>query len=189
MSFKARVIMLSFTFAFFGAWSNQVWGQNSKGKAKQMTTQENEDFRKKAPEPLASKPLSIPKPFETVLPNGLRVVVLEDKRLPLVSYRLAFRTGSANNPADMPGMMNILAGLLNEGTENNTSKQIADQIARMGATLGAGSTSDQTTVTASALSMYSYQLLELLAAALNTWNGDHRKYLTMACHNRTPPAR
>ena len=155
--------MLSVTFAFFGAWSNQVWGQNSKGKAKQMTTQENEDFRKRAPEPLASKPLSIPKPFETVLPNGLRVVMLEDKRLPLVSYRLAFRTGSANNPADMPGMMNILAGLLNEGTENNTSKQIADQIARMGATLGAGSTSDQTTVTASALSMYSNQLLELLA--------------------------
>ena len=50
----------------------------------------NEDFRKTPPAPLA------PKPFETVLPNGLRVVVFEDKRLPLVSYRLAFKTGEIN---------------------------------------------------------------------------------------------
>lgn len=128
-----------------------------------MTTSQTEDFRKQAPAPLAAKPLNIPKPFETVLPNGLRVVILEEKRLPLVSYRLAFRTGSANNPPDMPGLMNIMSGLLNEGTETRSSKQIADEIARMGATLGAGSNSDYTTVAASALAMYQDQILELLA--------------------------
>lgn len=127
-----------------------------------MTTPQTEDFRKQAPAPLSAKPLNIPKPFETVLPNGLRVVILEEKRLPLVSYRLAFRTGSANNPPDMPGLMNIMTGLLNEGTETRNSKQIADEIARMGATLGAGSTSDYTTVAASALSIYQDQMLDLL---------------------------
>lgn len=127
-----------------------------------MTTQ-TEDFRKQPPAPLAPKPLNIPKPFETVLPNGLRVVILEEKRLPLVSYRLAFRTGSANNPSDMPGLMSIMTGLLNEGTETRTSKQIADEIARMGATLAAGTNSDYTTVAASALSIYQDQTLDLLA--------------------------
>ncbi|MBV9210790.1 MAG: insulinase family protein [Acidobacteria bacterium] len=127
-----------------------------------MTTQ-TEDFRKQAPAPLAPKPLNIPKPFETVLPNGLRVVILEERRLPLVSYRLAFRTGSANNPADMPGLMSIMTGLLNEGTDTRTSKQIADEIASMGATLAAGTNSDYTTVGASSLSIYGDQTLDLLA--------------------------
>jgi zinc protease len=163
MSFKAKALLTIVALSSFGAGMNQVFGQDSDSKAKQMTTQQNEDFRKQPPAPLGSKPLSIPKPFETVLPNGLRVVILEDKRLPLVSYRLALRTGNANNPSELPGMMNMMAGLLNEGTEKHTSKQIADEIARMGATLGAGSTSDQTTVTASALSMYGDRLLELLA--------------------------
>lgn len=163
MSFKVKAFMLSAALAFFGTWTNHAFGQDTKGKTKSMSTQQNEDFRKQAPAPLASKPLHIPTPFETVLPNGLRVVILEDKRLPLVSYRLAFRTGSASNPHDMPGLMNIMAGLLNEGTDKRTSKQIADEIEGMGATLGAGSTSDQTTVAASALSMYNDQIIDLLA--------------------------
>ncbi len=163
MPFKARIFILIAAIVFLGASINQVFAQNTKAKAKEMTTTQNEDFRRQAPAPLPSKPLNIPKPFETVLPNGLRVVILEDKRLPLVSYRLAFRTGGANNPADLPGLTTIMASLLNEGTESRTSKQIADQIASMGATLVAGSTSDQTTVAASALSMYNDQTLDLLA--------------------------
>src|SRR3977135_402810 len=124
---------------------------------------QSEEFRRKAPTPLTAKPLMIPRPYETTLANGLRGVVLEDKRLPLVSYRLAFRTGNANNPAELPGLTAMMTGLLNEGTETLTSKQIADEIARMGATLGATSASDSTTVSASALSMYSTEILNLMA--------------------------
>jgi zinc protease len=160
MSSKTRALMLCAALLLSGTWTNDLFAQKS--KAKPMTTQ-TEDFRKQAPAPLAPKPLNIPKPFETVLPNGLRVVILEEKRLPLVSYRLAFRTGSANNPSDMPGLMSIMTGLLNEGTETRTSKQIADEIARMGATFAAGTNSDYTTVAASALSIYQDQMLDLLA--------------------------
>ena len=163
MPLKARALLLVTVLALVGSLAKHASAQNTTTKANQMSTNQTEDFRKNAPAPLVSKPLNIPKPFETVLPNGLRIVILEDKRLPLVSYRLAFRTGSASNPEDLPGLMNIMSGLLNEGTETRTSKQIADEIARMGATLGAGSTSDQTTVAASALSMYNNQILDLLA--------------------------
>lgn len=129
---------------------------------------QTEDFRRQAPPPLAPKPLNIPKPFETTLPNGLQVVVVEDPRLPLVSYRLAFRAGDANDPADTPGLMDMLTGMLTEGTQTRTSKQIADEVARIGATLTAGSNADYTTVAASALSTYRNEILDLLAdVALN----------------------
>jgi zinc protease len=128
-----------------------------------QTMNQTEEFRRQAPPPLSSKPLTIPKPYETTLANGLQVVIVEDTRLPLVSYRLAFRTGSANDPADLPGLSSLMADLLNEGTETRTSKQIADEVARLGATLNAGVNSDYTTVAASALSVYGDQILDLLA--------------------------
>lgn len=124
---------------------------------------QTEDFRKQAPTPLAARPLNIPKPFETTLPNGLQVVIVEDPRLPLVSYRLALRAGDVNDPADMPGLLDMVTGLLNEGTAKRSSKQIADEVARLGATLTAGANADYSTVAASALSMYSNEILDLLA--------------------------
>jgi zinc protease len=124
---------------------------------------QTEDFRRQAPAPLSSKPLNIPTPFETTLPNGLRLVVVETKRLPLVSYRLAFRAGTASDPKALPGLSRMLTDMLTEGTETRTSRQIADEVALLGATLQAGSNSDYTTVAASALSIYGDQVLDLIA--------------------------
>lgn len=139
----------------------------AQGNAPQGMNQ-TEEFRRQPPPPLASRPLNIPKAFETTLPNGLQVVVVEDPRLPLVSYRLALRVGDVNDPQDTPGLIDMVTGLLNEGTSRRTSRQIADEVARYGATLTAGSNADYTTVAASSLSMYRNEILDLLAdVALN----------------------
>jgi zinc protease len=124
---------------------------------------EQETFRSQAPPPLQPHPISIPAPRETVLPNGLTVVVVEDRRLPLVSYRLAFPVGGALDPPGLPGLTDLLAGLLPEGTESKTSREIADEVARMGASLSAGANSDYTIVAASALAHFNDQILELMA--------------------------
>ena len=123
-------------------------------------------FRSQAPAPLPPRPISIPTPRETTLPNGLSLVVVEDKRLPLISYRLAFRVGGAFDPPDLPGLTDLLAGLLPEGTESKTSKEIADEVARMGASLSAGATSDYTIVAASTLSQFNDPVLALLAEVI-----------------------
>ena len=81
----------------------------------------------------------------------------------MVSYRLALRTGDAHDPADLPGLMEMMTGLLIEGTESRTSREIADEVARLGATLHAGANSDYTTVAASSLAMFNDEILELMA--------------------------
>jgi zinc protease len=121
------------------------------------------DFLKQQPPPLPARPIKIPTANETILPNGLTVIVAEDSRLPLISYRLAFRTGDAHDPADLPGLMDMMTGLLTEGTESRASREIADEVARLGATLQAGANSDYTTVAASSLTMFGDKVLELLA--------------------------
>jgi zinc protease len=126
-----------------------------------MSTQE--DFQKQPPPPLPARPIKLPAGYETTLSNGLVVVVIEDSRLPLVSYRLALRTGDAHDPPELPGLMDMLTGLLTEGTESRTSREIADEVARLGATLQAGANSDYTTVAASSLAMFTSNILELIA--------------------------
>lgn len=122
-----------------------------------------EIVRQQPPAPLAPRPIRIPTAQEVTLPNGLTVVVVEDKRLPLVSYRLTFRSGDAHDPAELPGLTDMLAGLLTEGTETRTSREIADEVARMGASLSAGANSDYTTLAASSLATFTDEVLEMMA--------------------------
>ena len=124
---------------------------------------ETEAFRRQMPPPLAPRPLRLPQHLETTLPNGLGLVVVEDKRLPLISFRLAFRSGDANDPTDRPGLSDMMSSLLSEGTATRNSRQIAEQVERFGATLAVGSSSDFTTVAASSLSVYSDEILDLMA--------------------------
>src|SRR5215467_12700364 len=128
-----------------------------------MSQQQQENFCSHAPAPLPPRPISIPTPHEITLANGLTLVVVEDSRLPLVSYRLAFRVGGAFDPPKLPGLTDLLAGLMPEGTQSKTSKEIADEVARMGASLSAGANSDYTIVAASALSQFSDPVLDLMA--------------------------
>jgi len=127
---------------------------------------QQENFRSQAPAPLQPRPIAVPTPRETVLSNGLTLVVVEDTRLPLVSYRLAFPVGGAFDPPALPGLTDLLAGLLPEGTKSRTSREIADEVARMGASLSAGANSDYTIVAASALSQFNDPILGLMAEVI-----------------------
>jgi len=124
---------------------------------------QTETFRREMPAPLAPRPLNLPEPIETRLADGLDLVLIEDKRLPLINFRLAFRAGDANDPADLPGLSDMMSHLLTEGTTTRTSRQIAEEIERLGATVSVGSSSDFTTIAASGLSVYAEEILELVA--------------------------
>lgn len=123
-------------------------------------------IRKTVPEPLAPLPFNISQPYSTTLKNGLRVVIFTDERLPLVSYRLAFLSGEADDPADMIGATSALASMLTEGTVNYSSRELAEKIERLGASVSASSSEDFTIVGASALSMYSSEILKLMAEVI-----------------------
>lgn len=126
------------------------------------------DLRKSVPAALAPVSFDVPRPVEFTLSNGLRVVMIEQQRLPLVSYRLAFFSGDINDPADSTGLTSAMASMLTEGTESYASKQLAEQIERLGASVAASVSDDFTVLAASALSIYNSEILRLLAEVLLT---------------------
>ena len=120
-------------------------------------------IRKKAPEPLAPAPFNIPQPFVTTLENGLKIVIFDDKRLPLVSFRLAFLSGDANDPDDNVGLTSAMASMLTEGTANYSSRELAEKIERLGAGVSVNSSDDFTLIAGSSLSVYSSEILQLIS--------------------------
>src|SRR6185369_15330927 len=92
--------------------------------------------------PVSKEVLSVklPRPIETKLENGLTVLIVEDHRFPTVSMQLTINgAGPLYEPSTLPGLANVTAQMLREGTRSRTSKQIAEELDKMGATLFAGS--------------------------------------------------
>jgi zinc protease len=99
--------------------------------------------------------VTLPRPFETTLPNGVHVMILEDHRFPLISAQFEIDdAGPMFEPAGQPGLAGATARLLTEGTTSRTSKEIAEQIDSLGASLSSSSGfgSGSASVSASGLS-------------------------------------
>jgi zinc protease len=70
-------------------------------------------------------PLKIPEPESFTLPNGMKVFLLEDHELPLVSGIALIRTGNLFDPADKHGVAEITGEVLRSGgTKTKTGDQI-----------------------------------------------------------------
>jgi zinc protease len=82
--------------------------------------------------------VKLPRPVELTLQNGINVMILEDHRFPLVTVQFDIDgAGPLYEPANRPGLAGATAQLLDEGTKTRTSRQIAEQIDSLGATLSA----------------------------------------------------
>lgn len=112
--------------------------------------------------------VKLPKPVERKLRNGLRVVIVEDHRLPTVSMELILPASALRDPEDAPGLAVATASNLKLGAGNRSSRQIAESLTEMGATLSvvAGFGSRSTRLDASTLTENLDPLLSLVSDVL-----------------------
>jgi len=96
----------------------------------------------------APRPFEFPKAASKTLTNGLRVFVVTDHREPAVAARLVLLSaGSIKDPSSMPGVAQMTAALLTQGTEKRSAREIAETIDFLGGTLQATADRDGTTIT------------------------------------------
>jgi len=70
-----------------------------------------------------------------VLPNGIRVIVRENRTVPVVAVEAGFLAGVRAEPADKGGVSGLTAGMLTKGTKNRSAREIAEAVENMGAAL------------------------------------------------------
>lgn len=116
------------------------------------------------PEPGTAVDAATPQVAERRLANGMRVLVATKPGLPLVSARLSFNAGTSDDAAaGKAGVANFTASLLTQGTETRTAPEIATEIERLGANIGAGAGVDFTNVFASSPANVFPQTMGLMA--------------------------
>ncbi len=99
------------------------------------------------PPKLASpKALVLPAMSERVLPNGLKLVVVEQHELPIVDVALVVRSGAEADPSDKKGLATLTASLLDQGAGGRDALAIADQIGFLAIRLNSSSSFDRSTV-------------------------------------------
>jgi zinc protease len=123
----------------------------------------------KVPVSSAILKINLPKPTEVDLPNGIHLIVLEDHRLPQISFQLFVGgAGGYFDPADQPGLAGFTAALMREGTASRTSEQISQQLDVMAASLnvGASTSGSEASLTGSCLSEQFDRLMDITADVL-----------------------
>ena len=94
--------------------------------------------------PVSNDMLSVklPRPAEADLPSGLHLMVLEDRRLPQISFQLLVNgAGGYFDPADQAGLASITAAMMREGAGLRNTQQIAEQLETMAATVNTNTAS------------------------------------------------
>jgi zinc protease len=70
--------------------------------------------------------------FETVLPNGLKVILLENHKAPLVTFQVWYRVGSRNEAWGKTGLSHMLEHMMFKGTEKVGPEEFSKTIQENG---------------------------------------------------------
>jgi zinc protease len=115
------------------------------------------------PPPAAPRAVSVPKPVERTLRNGLRVIVVEHHATPLVAAQLLVKNGGEVDPASMSGLADMTATLLTKGTKTRTAPQIAQEVEALGGQLSSGAGWDASRATVNVLSAKAEPAMAILS--------------------------
>ena len=112
--------------------------------------------------PLAT--ISLPRPAVSHLPNGARLHLLANAAQPVLRLQVVVPAGKRHEAA--PGLAQLTARMLTEGTATRTARQVADEVAFFGASLECEAGPDCATLTLYCLARHLPALLPLVQQVL-----------------------
>lgn len=125
-----------------------------------------QEFPKTPPAPAPVRPAPFPPFQEATLPNGMRLLVVESRKEPVVSVSLSFAAGSVLDPAGKEGLAGMTAGLLSKGAGKRTADQFSEAIESTGGSLSAGAGEDFLMLSANVMTPSLPLAFELMADAV-----------------------
>src|SRR5215210_7168729 len=134
---KNKNVMLALTVIVLV--SSLALGQGGTPAGQQPQTTKGAVIKGKAPVNKDVLKVKLPRAEEATLKNGLQVILLPAHKVPTFNIQLVVLSGGLSDKADYRGLSSFTATLLREGTTKRSSKDIAEQVDAIGATLAANS--------------------------------------------------
>jgi zinc protease len=110
--------------------------------------------------------LKLPPHEKITLKNGMTVLLMEKRGVPIVSFAAIVKAGSAADPAGLEGLASTAAGLLRKGTAKRSAQKFAEDLDLIGASFGAEASADFTALSAECLTKDLDKGLDLLSDAM-----------------------
>ena len=110
----------------------------------------------------AERPVAWPKRTRAQLSNGMQVVLAEAHSIPKFHGELYFRAGEALVSDRSVGLAEMTATVVRTGTTKRTSRQIEEDLRRLGADLGTSAGQDTSAISFAGLSEFAEPLLQLV---------------------------
>ncbi len=108
-----------------------------------------------------------PKPTRFVLPNGMVVMVIEDRELPLVNVTARIRTGSLLEPAEKTGLAGLVGAVQRSGGTTTRKPDALDEfLEARAASIETGMSADSGSASMSALKADTPAVMEAFADVL-----------------------
>ncbi len=124
-------------------------------------------FRGAKPPPSAAEPrFTAPVPAEARLPNGARLLVVENHAVPIVSIEVVVPAGVTAEPPGKAGLASFTASMLSEGTAKLPAQAFSAAVEDLAARLSASAGPESTRLRLNCLVETLPPALDLLAAAL-----------------------
>lgn len=108
--------------------------------------------RSTAPSPTEPRPYRFPSITRAKLPNGLRVLVAENRNAPLVSLRALVPSGADHDTFKTAGLASITADMLDEGAGERDAIRLSEDVGTLGGSLGTGADWDASYISLDVLS-------------------------------------
>jgi predicted Zn-dependent peptidase len=153
-------ITAALAFLLATAFSSNIFAQQTPSGAPAIPLPSGE-VRKGAPTPGSAPKIQIGKAETFKLDNGLTVIVVENHKLPTVSYQI-YVDNDPVQEKDAAGYLEMMGSLLSRGTKTRTKVQIDEAVDFLGASLSSSANG----VSGSCLSKHSDKLLEIMADVL-----------------------
>ena len=110
--------------------------------------------------------VKVPANQRFVLPNGLTIVLVPKKDVPLIAFSGFVRGGAAADPSDKAGVASLTAGLLDRGAGKRSAFEFADAVEGVGGSFSAAAGAESISVGGEFLARDRALMIELLADAL-----------------------
>ncbi|GAC1635270.1 MAG: pitrilysin family protein [Candidatus Acidiferrum sp.] len=110
----------------------------------------------------AERAVTWPKRVKSRLPNGLEIILVESHSVPRFHGQLFFRSGNAAVSHRAPGLAEMAATVVRTGTKKRASRQIEEDLRRLGADLSSSAGQDTSAISFGGLSEFVEPLLGLV---------------------------
>src|SRR5262245_62147095 len=110
---------------------------------------------------------------KVVSPGGIEALLIESHEVKLISMKIGFKGGASQDPADKPGVADMVSFMFNEGAGDLATPELMRRLAVLGASFAGTAWMESIDITVNTPSVNRDETFALLKLAMNSPRYDN----------------